>query len=195
MSDFKRISIRTLGGNSVLAGSALGKIVFGKLIAALPTASSPEPVILDFAEVSVATGSFLRESIVALRDYCRSTQPNLYPVVANASEEIEEELDLLLTDRNEAYIVCRLNDRGRFSNAQLVGTLEEKQIITLSAVVERGSADANELHRSAKQSEPISITGWNNRLASLAGKGVLMEFKQGKSKVYKPVLEGIRYGR
>lgn len=194
MGTLKRLSMKALGGSDVLAGSGNGKAALGKMIAALPRSASPILVVVDFDDVSVATGSFLREAVVAFRDYCRTNQPSLYPVVANASDETREDLDLLLKDRGEVCVVCQVDPRDRISHPQIVGALEEKQIVTLNAVAERGSADANELHRSAKASEGISITGWNNRLASLVLKGVLMEFKQGKSKTYKPVLEGLRYG-
>ena len=195
MAEVRRFYLRELGNSEVLAGAAFGKAILGNLIGQLSTAVSPEALVLDFKGVRVATGSFLRETVIALRDYCRATQPNLYSVVSNAEESIKEELALLLQDRNEVCVVCQLDDDGNFTNAELIGTLEEKQSMTLNAVLERGAADANELHRSYKHTDDISMTGWNNRLASLAAKGVLMEFKQGKGKLYKPVLEGLKYGR
>ena len=39
--------------------------------------------------------------------------------------------------------------------------------------------------------EGIGTTAWNNRLATLTAKGILMEFKSGKTKMFAPVMEAI----
>src|SRR5436190_9936103 len=102
------ISMKELSGSDVLARSEKGREVFGRLIAKLRPASEPETCYLDFGDVSLATASFLREAVVAFRDYCRSSHPNLYPIIANLSPATMEELELLLKTQNEALVVATL---------------------------------------------------------------------------------------
>jgi hypothetical protein len=56
-------------------------------------------------------------------------------------------------------------------------------------VKEAKEVDATTLARAYEVKEGIQVTGWNNRLTSLAAKGLLMEIKRGRSKVYRTVLE------
>ncbi|MGD0088499.1 MAG: hypothetical protein ABSE73_01135 [Planctomycetota bacterium] len=188
------LNVHDLAGDKVLASSVRGKRLLADLIAKLQPVRAPEVLGLDFGGVEVATGSFLRESVLAFRDYCRRDQALLYPVVANAAAEVTEELECVLRDRAEALVVCRWESRQGFSEPQVIGVLEEKQRATLEAVVKAGCVDAGALLRQFGKKEGIGITGWNNRLAALAAKGILMESKQGRGKQYKPVLEGLVYG-
>ena len=55
----------------------------------------PEPAFLDFSGVDAATSSFLRESVLGYRDALRMRRSRLYPVISNADEGVEEELDYL----------------------------------------------------------------------------------------------------
>ena len=174
---------------AVLAGETQGKEMLAKLITVVKRSDAPEPVLLDFAKVETATSSFLRESILGLRDYCTKTQPNLYPVVANANEVILDELEFLLNVYGDAFLTCELNKQGKVTASRIVGRLNEKQQLTFDAVLEAREADAGTLESKYRESEQIQITGWNNRLSSLVAKGILMEIKKGRGKVYRPVLE------
>jgi hypothetical protein len=174
---------------TVLAGATQGKAMLAKLITAVNRAETPEPVLLNLARIDAATGSFLRESILGFRDYCTKTQPYLYPVVANANEVILDELEFLLNLNGDAFLTCELNKQGRVTSSRIVGRLNEKQQLTFDAVLEAREADAATLESKYRESEQIQTTGWNNRLSSLVARGVLMEIKKGRGKVYRPVLE------
>ena len=173
----------------VLAGATQGKAMLAKLITAVSRPERPEPVLLNFDGVGTATGSFLRESIFGFRDYCTKTQPNLYPVVANANEVILDEMEFLLNLNGDALLTCELTKQGKVKSSRIVGHLNEKQQLTFNAVLEAREADAATLESKYRESEQIQTTGWNNRLSSLVAKGVLMEIKKGRGKVYRPVLE------
>jgi hypothetical protein len=67
--------------------------------------------------------------------------------------------------------------------------LDEKQRVTLEAVVDAKEADAGTLQHRFRKSDEIGITGWNNRLAALVAKGLLIETQKGRGKLYRPVLE------
>jgi hypothetical protein len=184
------LSIYDLGGRRKALGGAIpGKALLAKLITSVEPPAGPQAVLLDFKEVEFATGSFLRESVLGFRDYCTRTQPDLYPVVANAGEVILDELDFLLTLKGDALVACTANRHGVVAASQIVGQLHEKQRLTFEAVVAAHEADAAFLQKKFGQSEKIQLTGWNNRLSSLVAKGVLMEVKKGRSKVYRPIVE------
>jgi hypothetical protein len=184
------ISINSLeDGRKVLAGAIPGKNLLTKLITQISRKSEPEPLFLDLQHIEVATSSYLREGILAFRDYCINGRLNIYPVITNAQDTVLEELETLLEFRGDALISCNLDKKGNISSAKVLGVLEEKQEITLEAVLTNKIVDATTLANNPNNREQIGVTGWNNRLASLAAKGILMERKRGRVKLYQPVLE------
>ena len=59
------VSMATVGGkkSKVLAGAPNGRAAFAKLLSeAVQEPLVPEPLYLDFADVDIATASYLRES-------------------------------------------------------------------------------------------------------------------------------------
>src|SRR5579862_7392251 len=105
-----KILMRSLAGASVLSGAPRGQDMFTRLIrAAKPEPSSPEPIFLDFSDIEVATASYLRESVLAFRDFVRGRHSMLYPVVANANEAVSEELLMLVASRGDAIMSCMLS--------------------------------------------------------------------------------------
>lgn len=180
------------GDGEVLAGAPHGRQVFVRMVdRTAQEPSLPVPVFLDFQGVSVATASFLRETVFRYRDDVRKRRSNLYPVVANINQLILDELDVLTAAENDAVMVCELRQRGHPSNAKVVGRLDPKQRITFDLVIERGEADAGELMESFGDQEEkrVGQTAWNNRLSSLATLGLIVELNQGRSKRYRPLLQ------
>jgi hypothetical protein len=164
--------------------------MFAKLIkAALPEPTSPEPIFLDFSNVEVATASYLRESVFAFRGFTRGRRSMLYPVIANANQEVHEELLMLARTRGEAIMSCMLSPDGQVSDATLIGTLDPKQQLAFELVNRRGETDAGELMRDFGEGLKHA-TGWNNRLASIAALGVVVELSQGRAKRYRPLFAG-----
>jgi hypothetical protein len=190
-----RSEIRKLANDqAVLAGAGLGAAVFGALVASRPTQTEPTVQVLDFHGVDVATASFLREAIVAYRDYCRATLPAIYPVLANLGEAVEEELRNLLVQRSDAIACCDLSDSGHVSRARVIGALESKQAEALRLVIDAGAVDAPTLARADKGTGKVGPTAWNNRLAALAKKSLVLCSPEGRSVVFRPVLKGLSYG-
>ena len=182
-----RVSVRELGGAAVLAGKNSGLQVFMKLLQA--TEEEPvraEPLFLDFSGVDVATGSFLRESVLRFRDHVRGRRSNFYPVVANDNEAVREELRDLLRSGGSALMVCTLAGDNTATNTMLIGELEPKQRMTLDLVLQHGETDAGELKRT--HDDKVLVTAWNNRLAALASLGLVVEITEGRSKRYRPLL-------
>lgn len=183
-----RLEILHLAGHQpVLSGAGSGRQLFGKLVAAARAPAEPEPAYLDFQGVTVATASFLREGVIAFRDYARSTLPMLYPVIANASAPVTEELEFFLRQRKDALWACRLTEAGAPRDPQLLGELDDAHRSTFDLVARLGTATAPGL--AAQSDERLAPTAWNNRLSYLAARGLLIERKAGKTKTFTPVLE------
>lgn len=182
------IDMLEVGGSSVLAGAVSGRRDFAKLVALAPLPPDPAVVHIDFRQVEVATASYLRESVLAYRAFVRGQRSTVYPVIANAKEEVRDELRELVSARGDAIPVCDLDERGRPTGCGIIGDLDPKQRLTFDLVTERGETDAGELWRLKSATEGVaSPTAWNNRLSSLASLGLLVEYSQGRAKRYRPV--------
>ena len=173
---------------NILVGTAMGRRLLSRLIDGTRVTNDSEIVFLDFTEVDVATSSFLRESLIGYRDFARRSTGSIYPVLANLSSSVLEELEFFVRRRGEVFWCCDLYDQEIWMNARLVGQLEAVQQATFEAVVRMGVATAGKLAKRDSESG-LRTTAWNNRLAVLAAKGVLVESRKGSTKVYRPVLE------
>lgn len=178
--------------NEVLAGAIDGQKAFVDLLRRTTIPNAPEVCFLDFSGIQVATTSFLRDSVIAYRNHARSIWPLIYPVCANVAANVKEELDSFLKSRSDAFVICERDADGRVSNAELIGQIDGKQGIALRGVLDLGESDAPRLRQHV--GEDVAATAWNNRLGALAVKGILMEVSSGRNKLYRPVLEGLRYG-
>lgn len=185
------LGIQTLVGNQsrVLAGSAAGRKLLATLIDATPAAAAPEKVFLDFTGIEVATASFLRESVVGYRDFTRTSRQNIYPIIANPEPTVLEELEHLVKARNDVLWCCWLDAHGNMVRHQFIGELDPAQRETFDKVRELGTSTAPELADRFPDTG-IGTTAWNNRLSGLAARGLLVETRQGKTKTFRPVLEG-----
>ena len=175
-------------GQTVLSGAGAGRQLLSALIASTPSADVPTPLFLDFNGVEVATASFLRESVIAFRDYARQSLPNIYPAVANLNTAVAEELDFFVRARGDVLWSCDLDLQGKVIAARLIGDLVPAQRATFNAVLESGAISAPELATRFADAG-IGPTAWNNRLSALASKGLLVERRQGKSKSFSSLLE------
>lgn len=181
------LSIYSLSENqSVLSGANSGRRLFAALLSSAPSPARPDAAFLDFTGVEVATSSFLRESVVAFRDYARATLPNLYPVLANPAPAVREELEFFLRQRRDAMWSCQLGKDDIPQSPELLGELDDAHRATFDLVRDLGIASAPDLARSDAS---IGSTAWNNRLSQLAGRGLLIERRTGKTKTFTPVLE------
>jgi len=175
---------------ATLAGSAMGRQMLASLIGESKPVGGPTVAYLDFTGIDIATGSFLREAVMGFRDFSRNAMGILYPVVANANPTIEEELSVYLQDRNDAIWACVLDDAGGVSQPHILGVLDAAHQTTLQLILEHRRISAPELAK-LRPDEGIGVTAWSNRLATLTAKGILMEFKSGKTKSFSPVMEAV----
>jgi hypothetical protein len=188
-----RILLKEIGNSNVLAGALNGKSALMRLLGAtILEPTEPEPLFIDFAGVDVATASFLRESIIAFRDIVRHKRSQFYPVIANPNEAVRDELVELVRARGDVLMTCALDDAGTVLSAAMVGNLDPKQLVTFDLVRQRGETDAGELMRVYGEKEGLKhATAWNNRLASLATLGLIIEISIGRAKRYRPLFAGV----
>jgi len=173
---------------ATLAGTAMGRQMLAQLISETKPITTPSVAYLDFKGVDIATGSFLREAVLGFRDFSRNAIGMLYPVVANANATIEEELAVYLKDRSDAIWACALDDDDSVCDPHILGELDSAQTSTLQLIFDHRPISAPELAK-LRPDVGIGTTAWNNRLATLNAKGILMELKQGKTKLFTPVME------
>lgn len=170
-------------GSTVLAGKAAGRHLLTSLLADVQEPMGPTVAFLDFWEIEVATGSFLREGPLAFRDVMRSRNSRLYPVFANCTTAIVDDLRQLLEDKGDAALVCEVDASETSKNTILVGNLDEKQLLTFQLLQQHGEVDAAALAQISGES--VGLTAWNNRLAALAAKGIIIERNVGRLKRFR----------
>lgn len=183
-----RIQLKdVMGGQDVLFGVPMGKQCMLKLLESTPEPEVPTIVLLDFEGVESATVSFLREGPLAYRKHLRrGSSSNLYPVFANLSEAVADSLNDFLIASPDAVFACEIGPDESVTNPRLLGQLEPMQRLTFDAVLSSEGVTATDLAREAGDGDkPVKITAWNNRLAALAQKGVLIETKEGRRKTYR----------
>ena len=158
-----------------------------QLLAKLITWTADHPpkgtLILDFTGVGNASASFLREAILAFRDYVRAYQPEVFPVLANLTDEVREEFHTLLKARGEAMPGCRLDASGEPVDAEVLGVLEPGLRQTLEMIRKRGQLGLRDM---PSETRP---TTWSNRIASLIRQGFVVPIPEPNKRVYRFVLD------
>jgi len=187
------VEVRDLYGNATLAGSINGASFFPKMLKATAGVSRDSVVAFDLKKVDLVTASFFRAAFMAYRDHARSAI-SLYPVIANANAATKEEAEFFAESANDALVFATLTKSGELVDPVLLGKLDDKQEKTLVALVKLKEADAGRLLEQFPEKPPVSSAAWSNRLASLAAKGIVVERLEGRTKKYRPILEGIAYG-
>jgi hypothetical protein len=178
-----------LGDEPILAGRLPGRRAFLTALEVLPEFAEPTLVLLDFGGVDLATSSFLSEAVLPLRDHLRLRRHSGYVAVANLKDEVREEIEEMLRRSGDALLTCTIDADGRIVNIQLCGKLEDKLQETFSLVGQKRETTAAQLHEEFRTVDAVGATAWNNRLATLAAKSLVVEILQGRTKKYRPVLE------
>jgi hypothetical protein len=183
------IDMREVSGQSILSGSTDGKAGFLALFDRARSAPlEPSPLLLDFAAIQVATASYLRETVFALKSYLRTSGSKFYPVVANANASVREELAVIAEAKKDPLIVVDTSAAGQVTRQMIIGPLDPKQATTFERVKKLKRTTAGEMkEKFGSEEEAIAPTVWNNRLASLAAQGLILEYVHGRAKFYQPL--------
>lgn len=175
--------VKTLGS---LSGAGRGRVLLARLIEWTAMNTPRGTLLLDFKGVEAATASFLRESVLAFRDYVRIYQPELFPVAANLNDELREEFDELLRQRREAMLACTTDKQGKVAADLVLGILEPGLAATLQTIRTHGTVSPGELREGKVRLEASTVS---NRLASLTRQGFVTSRAEGKRRVYRFVLD------
>jgi hypothetical protein len=191
---YYKIDMGEVGGQSVLSGAADGKAGFLAMFErARVEPNEPSPLLLDFAAIDVATASYLREAVFALKSYLRTTGSKFYPVVANANGKVREELAVIAEARKEPLLAIETSPSGDVIRQTIIGVLDPKQATTFERVWELKRTTAGEMkEKFGPEEDATAPTVWNNRLASLAAQGLILEYAQGRAKFYEPLFSEVR---
>ena len=185
-----KFDIASLAGTAILSGAPSGRALFARLIAMLPEEpEAPELILLDFGNVEVATGSFLRESVLGFRNFVRGRKSNFYPVITNASANVADEIFEVVHPRGDVLMTCTTDDDGSVLRCRPVGKLDPMQQLTFDLVKRHGETSATKLMEI--ESSDVKATAWNNRLASLSNLGLIFEQSRGRAKTYRPIISEI----
>lgn len=175
------------GADPILAGRVEGEHCSSRILSMLGPNPLPTLMLLDFCTVELATASYLDEVTIKLRKKLGPMQT--YPVAANMSAMVLEELEHLLRRANNAFLTCELEENSVPTKPRVLGTLEPKLEETYELVKRSGEASATGLHAEFGHAEEIGPTAWNNRLNTLVEKGLLLEIPLGRAKKYRPILD------
>lgn len=192
MNDTITISLKDdkaiVGG--VASGALDGRHTLARLIE-IVSASEASVVVLDLEGVVAATGSYLREVLVGLRQFVADSHGSRVLVLANAASAVEDEIGFLAASLNDAFLVGRLR-KNRAVDVRILGRLEPVQHATLQAVTDHGVADVATLAKEVD--DAVKPTAWNNRLSALRDKCLVVETREGKAKKYRATLEVVNNG-
>lgn len=187
------IDIHSLSGTPNLGGAIPGRHMLGLLLGeVVEHPPEPQPLFLDFRGIELATASYLRESVFEIKSIMRQRRSTLYPVIANANEFVRDEIREIAISMNDVIVVCLRTADGDVSDVGIIGQLDPKQKMTFDAVKKLGAADATTLmEKYGDQEQTKRTTAWNNRLSSLASRGLLREFQNGRAKSYQPLFDEV----
>jgi hypothetical protein len=176
---------QVMDGQDVLFGVPMGRQCCARLLEGTTEPANPAIVYLDFEGIASATVSFLREGPLAYRQHLRGRSSNLYPVFANLAPPVKDSLGEFLAASRDAVFTCDLTPGREGENPEMIGHLEPKQRLTFDAVMAAEVATAAELASAADDEDEVSVTAWNNRLAALVQKGLLIETREGRKKTFR----------
>lgn len=167
-----------------LRGRTGGRKDFSRICTALSKLPPGEPVVLDFQDVEVVTASWVNSALVPLIQWAANEQTDLYPLMANLSLDDLDEFRLVAERSGQCFLVV---EPGRaIKTADLVGTLDAKQLETLESVIAKPGVTGAKL-----ASHETKATAWNNRLKDLFMRRLLRREKRGREHTYWPLVEEV----
>jgi hypothetical protein len=176
-------------------GATLGQDLMLRVRAELIFAEQEDcALVLDAEKTTAINASFLKATLFwafrcgqaeARKEHSSSSEPwtvrplRLFPMILNCSVEVREEVDEFFRGRN-----CPLLHVDKDGHTTVLGLLDPALHRTRDLLCSVGEATAANL--AARGQEPISVNGWNNRLADLHLLRLAVRRREGKFWVYSP---------
>lgn len=184
------IIVKDLTSTTELAGASFGSDWFMKARDHIDSAD-PGLHVIDFSEIRLATVSWIRESVLALKKYASTMRPDIFLTVANMTSIVQEEFAIALEATSEIMVSVTLSDSLTIQDPVLMGSLDAALKETLCVIQGHREFDASLLSRSLTALAPSAA---NNRLKAIESKGLFKSERRGRTRVYWPILEGLDYG-
>lgn len=184
------IPVRETARSAELAGAQDG-MSWAKAMRSVVDAAVSGVHAIDFTGITLATVSWLREAILELVKYASVTRPDVLLIAANASHLVIEEMGIALEARKSVLILADVSPSMVATKPRLIGWLDHALDESLRAIVGIPECDASYLVKALPQ---LGLPAANNRLSALESKGVLTSERRGRSRIYRPILEGLSYG-
>jgi hypothetical protein len=188
-----RLRVRNYAPNDVLGFRSEGVTVRERMFGSLAEPNDPAVLAVDFREMRVLASSPLDELTFVLRDNLRRASSCFFPVFANLDLWREELEAIGAIRRGDSLPLCQLDDAGVVHGAWVLGSLDDAQKVTLRTLQKMGEATGALLHQNDVSARRISATAWNNRLAYLSRKGLVIDRAEGRAKFYRPVLADMEF--
>jgi len=183
------IRIVALSGKH-LVGRTLAESVFQTtILPALEGCRPDDRLVLSFAGVELATGSFLKATWLKIHQ----TQPRgPRCLVTDLCEEVRSEFDIFLHgNRLPGLEATDWTDDG-VSVARLHGRIEDAAYAALRLLTEMRGATAPELYRASDQR--LTPTAWTNRLNELWRLGLAYREPAGRASRFYPAANEVLRG-
>lgn len=186
-------------------GATLGQDCMEKILPGLEVAADDDrTLILDLTGIHAVNASFLKATVfwafqcsqAYVKQQPRTSDEHwavrplrVFPAVTGCSGEVMSDVDDFFSGRQLPILHVDERTADRIINGHLLGRLDPVLEKTLTGLVAAGEATAAEL--AATSGDPITLNGWNNRLADLHLLRLARRRRRGKFWVYAPTTQHI----
>lgn len=198
---FSSIRLQELNGVSThLAGFTRGEAHLAIIIEQLRASSAAadpdgdgEVLVLDFDGIEFVTGSYVKATLLALLELGRKSALreegglNVFLLVANAGDEVLGEIhDVMVANGAQVLSVASTSTMRR---ARLLGRLDAALDAALRAIAKHPLATATQLKEA--NTEAVSATAWNNRMADLLDRRLVRRRRAGRQNFFVPLADEV----
>lgn len=169
------VDVANVIGRRVLAGRTNGEIDRLRLDELVRRTRSGDVVVLDVGDVESMSSSYFSAALWPIWH----REPEVFPILANISQDWAEDVQLVLRDRDFAAWHARW-DSGLHAPT-IIGELDSSLHATINHLIQKGEATAGDL---LGLENGIGVTAWSNRLATLYQQRLVRRRKDGRRLIY-----------
>jgi hypothetical protein len=174
----RTVQLHQTTGDPALVGRSKGEAHLPRLA---PLVQPPGAIVLDFEGIVSLSSSYFFTALWPFWAAEDSLGPSTFPVVANASAEIEEEIAVLLSERRMGAWRGKCAG-GKFFPNDWLGKVDDLVLLAVRTAASTGTVTAVALSK-VDNTKP---TAWNNRLLVLHRQRMLRRHQSGRTQTYYP---------
>jgi len=182
----KWVNVSKIVGETLLAGSKLGRKHLPLLVSAALTGGKGETVVWDWSGVELATSSYFASTMAPLLRMAMAGEMEMYPVFLGLNTQSLEELKIVLEAERMPVFLAKRKTGPEFGGVTVIGKLDEAYLDTLREVLRKKEVSTRSLIMSDQNQRKVSQTAWINRLVRLNRLRLVRRKKIGREFVYKP---------